>query len=232
MNKPILGYEGLYRIDSNGIITTNDGVVVEPVLHPRTQYPTVLLWNDDKCTRHSVHVLVATHFVPNPNGYVHVKHLVSKQDSAANNLVWSKSSDSLLHQIGVKLASIDKKQMQEFMRTMLFHSCMAGTPFEYLVKEANICFQRLHINFKQIAIKLGKAEEYDIFYAKRKAQRVFHAAGGRKITVNQYDLLGHLVHTYDSVKAAATAMNTTTGVISNAANGRNKTYKGYIWKYE
>lgn len=47
----------------------------------------------------------------------------------------------------------------------------------------------------------------------------------------QYDLLGNIVNRWDCISDAARFYNIRSGNINNCLAGRNKTYKGYIWKY-
>ena len=48
--------------------------------------------------------------------------------------------------------------------------------------------------------------------------------------VNQYDLTGKYLATYESYKAAAKAVNGSDSSIRNCIKGRQKTANGYIWK--
>lgn len=48
--------------------------------------------------------------------------------------------------------------------------------------------------------------------------------------VNQYDLSGNYLATYESYKAAAKAVGGSDGAIRNCVKGRQKSAKGYIWK--
>lgn len=52
-----------------------------------------------------------------------------------------------------------------------------------------------------------------------------------KRSVEQYDLTGKLLHTYDSVTAAAEAVHKHPDSIRQAANGSNYHSGGYLWKY-
>lgn len=49
--------------------------------------------------------------------------------------------------------------------------------------------------------------------------------------IEQYDKDGNLIATYQTVTAAAEALNISTKVIRDTANGKQKTAGGYIWKY-
>ena len=43
---------------------------------------------------------------------------------------------------------------------------------------------------------------------------------------------GNLIATYNKIVEAAKAVNASTGSISAVLHGRNKTCKGYIWKFK
>jgi hypothetical protein len=47
----------------------------------------------------------------------------------------------------------------------------------------------------------------------------------------QYDLQGNVVNRWDCISDAARFYGLRSGNINNCLRGRNKTYKGYIWKY-
>ena len=49
--------------------------------------------------------------------------------------------------------------------------------------------------------------------------------------VYQYDLVGNLVDTYESLKQASTNTHYNYGCIMSVCGGRSKTYKGFIWSY-
>lgn len=50
--------------------------------------------------------------------------------------------------------------------------------------------------------------------------------------VEQYGVDGKLIATYNKIVEAAKAVNASTGAISAVLHGRNKTCKGYIWKFK
>ena len=50
--------------------------------------------------------------------------------------------------------------------------------------------------------------------------------------VNQYDLQGNFIKRYDSFSAAARATGLNRTHIGECCNGKNRTYGGFIWKYD
>lgn len=98
---PLLGYEGLYEISSLGAVAR---------VHPdrRTllrakdggQACVVSLANGAVRRYPALHLLVARHFVPNPDGHTHVLHIDGDhRHNAASNLRWCPLKDRVNHLI-------------------------------------------------------------------------------------------------------------------------------------
>ena len=87
--KDIPGYEGIYKINEYGDIycfRINKNISQQI---GRGGYRYVVLWKHGKETHISVHRLVATIFVPNPNNYPVVMHLDNnKLNCHYSNLQW------------------------------------------------------------------------------------------------------------------------------------------------
>lgn len=49
--------------------------------------------------------------------------------------------------------------------------------------------------------------------------------------INQYDLEGKLINTFESARDAHRQLGYSYKVISKCCNGNSKTYKGFIWKF-
>lgn len=91
--KPVVGYEGLYEISSFGRVRSLDrvdcknnrrkGIVLVPNKR-KGEYRSVSLSKDGKSKSHSVHILVAQSFIPNPNNLPMVNH---KDEDPSNNRV-------------------------------------------------------------------------------------------------------------------------------------------------
>jgi len=102
--RDIAGYEGIYQVSSLGHvkrIARGQGTYLGLVLRPnyRTNgYTSVELWKNAKNKRVSVHRLVASAFVPNPNNFPIVNHLNSiRDDNRSENLEWANQSMNNLH---------------------------------------------------------------------------------------------------------------------------------------
>ena len=54
----------------------------------------------------------------------------------------------------------------------------------------------------------------------------------RRKTVYQYDVNGNLINQFKSNREASRMLNINSGAISQVCNGKRKTYKGFIYKYQ
>lgn len=103
--KPIKGYEGLYEISNYGRVKSLERIIPMPQGMKNSQlrkiksklrkqcirgmYKCVHLYKDGKCEKYSVHRLVATAFIPNPNNYPCVNHKdENKLNNHVDNLEW------------------------------------------------------------------------------------------------------------------------------------------------
>ena len=110
--KDIKGFEGIYKINSNGIITALARTIVrdnysgtssnyevkETIKRPDIDaygYYKVVLSKKGIKTTCKLHILLAETFIPNPNNYPIVRHLNDiKTDNRLENLAWGTSSDN------------------------------------------------------------------------------------------------------------------------------------------
>ena len=93
----IPGYEGLYYIEPNGEIYSQDriaygrfreGQKINPFVHKDGYYRVVLSKNGTPKT-FLVHRLLALTYIPNPNNYPCINHIdCNKQNNNLNNLEW------------------------------------------------------------------------------------------------------------------------------------------------
>lgn len=108
--KDITGYEGFYQVSNLGrvrsvarkIIRSNGRVQTfgSEIISPRSVlgYKAVNLCRVGSGKNHYVHRLVASAFVPNPNGYKEINHKnEDKSDNRAENLEWCTRQYNLLY---------------------------------------------------------------------------------------------------------------------------------------
>ena len=92
--KDIIGYEGLYQVSNYGNVKSlnYNKTGKEKILKPQITkdgYCRVLFSHNNKHKQHSVHRLVCTAFIPNPNNYPCVNHKSEdKTDNRVENLEW------------------------------------------------------------------------------------------------------------------------------------------------
>jgi len=93
-----MGYEGKYRISSNGDIYS---FYKKGNLRPAVNnwgYNYVSLSKNNKAKSYTVHRLVALHFIENPDKLPTVNHIDgNKLNNQVKNLEWSSFSDNQLH---------------------------------------------------------------------------------------------------------------------------------------
>ena len=107
--RPVVGYEGLYEISTQGNVRSLDHVQigadgvsrnwvggVMSVKPGRNGYPRVNLTRDGKQRLHNVHIMMLEAFVgPRPEPHWHGRHLNDvKTDNLIGNLAWGSPSDN------------------------------------------------------------------------------------------------------------------------------------------
>lgn len=100
--RPVVGYEGLYEVSSEGRVRSLDRICVHYSGGPQIRkgklltlqtdhkgYKKILLSKDGTYKLWSVHRLVALAFIPNPNNYPCVNHKdENKANNSVDNLEW------------------------------------------------------------------------------------------------------------------------------------------------
>ena len=125
--KTIKGYEGLYEVSDCGAVRSCDRRIKTSILHvdsrlikgrelkqnrKRNGYKTVDLCKNGKVTTVLVHRLVATEFVPNPNGCRYVNHKDSNRaNNRVSNLEWVTSSENRKH--GIEFGNVIFRQTRK-----------------------------------------------------------------------------------------------------------------------
>jgi len=110
--KDIKGYEGYYQVDSNGVVygveryvKKWDGIrkIEKSILKEGTTncgYVRVNLCKNGKNKKHSVHRLVATAFIPNPENKPCVNHIDgNKKNNKLENLEWVTHKENTNHAV-------------------------------------------------------------------------------------------------------------------------------------
>lgn len=104
----VIGYEGLYEIDSQGNVYS----IVQSCSKRKRQlkdysnksgYRKVNLYSKDgKCSKKYIHRLVAEAFIPNPENKPNVNHIdCNRSNNNVKNLEWCTQSENIKHCINV-----------------------------------------------------------------------------------------------------------------------------------
>ena len=113
--RDLVGYEGVYKISSDGEIYSvprfnTKGGLMKLHLH-KTGYLYTLICKDGKQKNVNVHREVAKAFIPRPNNKTEVNHKNGiKTDNRVENLEWVTGKENIKHayKTGLKKASIGK----------------------------------------------------------------------------------------------------------------------------
>ena len=86
---PILGYEGLYEVDTNGVVfSMKKGTPMKPQIG-RGGYPSVILRKGKSRNNMTIHRIVAETFIPNPDNLPEINHKdETRTNSRVDNLEW------------------------------------------------------------------------------------------------------------------------------------------------
>lgn len=102
--KDIPGYEGTYKINPDGQIISciRKKSRFLKICVSKNGYTKVELHNNCKGKWHSVHRLVATTFIPNPENKPQVNHINGiKTDNRVENLEWVTMSENIIHSFNI-----------------------------------------------------------------------------------------------------------------------------------
>jgi hypothetical protein len=119
---PVKGFEGIYSVsdsgdvyslsrkvvDKNGRVTQLQERKISPIL--KDGYLRVVLYKNGKSINRYLHVLVAEHFIPNPDNKPEVNHIDgNKLNCAKSNLEWNTRSENIRHMWKTGLRKRNKK---------------------------------------------------------------------------------------------------------------------------
>lgn len=113
-HRPVPGFEGLYTISSEGVLTgVKRGVVKASSPTGTSQYLYAKLYKDNKLHNISIHRLVARAFVPNPHNKPMVNHIDgNKLNNNACNLEWVTCSENHRHAFVLGLRTVEQCKTQ------------------------------------------------------------------------------------------------------------------------
>lgn len=184
MRVPIIGYEGFYEICDSGRVFSLDrittglhgsqkcnGKEIKPIKHKKHGYYLVNLAKEGKVKQYRLHVLVAKHFIPNPENKPTVNHkLGDKSLNSKNDLEWATHQEQMDHAVtnGLTASGMrnggNKLSDDEVLKA--FADCMAGAELIEISAVLNVNRNTLPKAFK----RLGLGEAWAAEAASRKTK--------------------------------------------------------------
>lgn len=97
----VIGFPN-YTINGDGeVANIRTGKILATSVNPQTGYRMVSLWRNNKEKHETIHRLLATHFIPNPDNKGYVDHIDrNKLNNALINLRWVNGTESNLNNGG------------------------------------------------------------------------------------------------------------------------------------
>lgn len=230
--QPIKDYEGKYFITREGDVVNAKGNILAVVVNKKTGYKAVSLWKDNKGLTYTVHRLVATTYIPNPDNLPQVNHIDgNKLNNRVDNLEWVTPSGNIQHAYDIGLCKQTKLLDDPTYETLL-ERFLQGESMTSLALEHSAGLTRVTINMRKLAKDLGKHDQYEAQLKEQKRIRNTKANVNNRHQVAQYTLEGELVTVHLSLTAASKTLGkTTSGPISNVLHGRAKTAYGFKWEF-
>lgn len=179
-----MGYEGWYEIHPSGKVRSLDrrvnnrwgngynipGIELKPVIHPSHGYHLVRLSQNGQAKQYRLHILVAKHFIPNPENKPTVNHRWgNKAQNAANDLEWATHQEQMDHAaINGLTASGERNggnKISDLEMLAAFHECMSGAQVAHVADRLGVNRNTLPKGFK----RLGFGAEWAAEALRRKA---------------------------------------------------------------
>lgn len=140
--KDIPGFEGKYAISNNGVVRIKNGARVCFELSQRG-YHRVCLSKNGASKHYRVHRLVASAFIPNPNGLPQVDHINgNKVDNRVENLRWVTNKQN---------CNYNNREKRRIRKIVIISKCGKMKEFSSIREAA----RALHVNRTGIMSVLG-----------------------------------------------------------------------------
>lgn len=240
--KDIKGFEGRYKVSNLGNVKSLDrqsNIGKNKLLKKgkikssrvgRGGYVCVSLYTDDKSYTKNIHRLVAQAFIPNPENKPQVNHINGiKTDNRVENLEWVTPSENSkhAHKTGLSYAwNKGKNNIYSEDTLKKMSEARKGKPLSDETREKLKGRTPWNKGKKtnQVPWNKGLKDMYD-------KETLEKMVGYKRKKVSQYDLQGNFIKTWESTREAERGTGAEHSKISKCCNGKQKTTKGYIWKW-
>lgn len=220
-----------HTISIDGTITNTKTTQVKKQWLGANGYYYVDIHENGIAKKVAVHRLIAQHFLINPDAKRTVNHLDgNKLNNTLSNLEWATNSENTQHAYDTGLQPYRRNYSLKDYENFL-HQVLTGTSITALSKIVNQSLTQLSLHIKEAAIRLGLLADY---VNALKEQKSIQQRNANRVTVavDMIDVTsGKVLMTFSKVKDAMRYLGkTSSGPISNALNGRQKSAFGYFWK--
>lgn len=226
------GVETHYSVSDTGeVINEATGRILKQQ-YTKDHYKCVSIYVNSKAKLCRVHRLVAAAFIPNPENKPYVNHINGiRDDNRLENLEWCTPSENIQHAVdtGLMPPSNAKAVRQYGLDGKLIKE------YESLAEASRIT----NTNDEKITMcckgQRRTSNDFQWRYASDNIDELSPVAAcpTKKRKIAQLDAVtGEIIQIFDSMCAAAKAVNGSSGAISNIVNKKKKTHthKGYGWK--
>jgi hypothetical protein len=225
--KPIKNYNNYYIFSNGNIYNTKTKILLKQ-FKKADGYMSIGLTKNGKCTLILIHVLLGTHFIPNPNNKPIVNHIDgNKTNNNINNLEWVTLSENVLHAYENKLNKLRKFDFDFIIQYNLEN------------KEINR-FKSISEASKQTNINRCSISKTCNGIHKTAGRYIWKYLKNNVITENninnihkwivQYNLDNKEINRFKTITEASDKTNIYMKGISDACKGKRTTTGGYIWK--
>lgn len=236
--KDVVGYEGLYKISNLGNVFSN---YAGRILTPGTTkdgYKYVSLSKNKEKQMKTIHRLVATAFLSNPNNLPIVNH---KDENPANNhadnLEWcTHLYNCIYNDAHIKRGKLLAKRVYRYNELgELFEEYNSVREAERILNASS--GDIVDCCNSNLMTYLNSVWSYEILtknaVLNRFQQGCVNRKNNKKLSkrVNQYDLNMNLIATYPSAREASRQLGISQSLISSVCRGEHPHTHGFIFRY-
>lgn len=231
MTKKINGFEDLYSITTEGVVTNIRTNKVKVNTLGKNGYYTSTLFKEGKSYTMTIHRLLALNFIDNPENKRTVNHIDGvKTNNSLDNLEWSTDSENIQHAYDNGLMRASGKKVTTKHLIEVYERLKSGEFLTNIVKDYEFNLSTLSTHLTKYVLNNDLCDEYNSI--KKEHKLVYSkSAGGDRTQVNMLDTNKNLIKSFKSLKDAARYLGKkSSGPISNVLSGRHNKAYGYYWE--